>query len=155
MVLLIAHRGLISGPNNKENHPDTIEDAISLGYDAEIDLRYFDDYNELWLGHDNYQYEISLNWLKQFQNNLWIHAKSIQTLYYLSSINWNGNYFFHDTDKVTLTSNGFLWTYPNELLTPNSVMLMPEWHQDIHTFILKDKCYGICSDYVEILKHKI
>ena len=37
---LIAHRGNIDGPSDEQNSPDYIDNALSLGYDAEIDVRY-------------------------------------------------------------------------------------------------------------------
>ena len=37
---LIAHRGNIDGPSDDQNDPDYIDNALSLGYDAEICLLY-------------------------------------------------------------------------------------------------------------------
>lgn len=149
---LIAHRGNIDGPNSlKENHPDYIDEAIVKGYDVEIDIRYsvFDD--SFYLGHDESQYIITLYWLAQRMNNLWIHCKNIDTLYYFSSKTGGYNYFWHQEDDFTLTSKGYIWTYPGKSYTPNSIVVMPEW-KDLDWDQLKVMgCYGICSDYVSKL----
>ena len=59
-MILISHRGNISGENpEKENHPEYIDKAISLGYDVEIDV--WDDSGKIVLGHDVPQYEIDMN----------------------------------------------------------------------------------------------
>jgi glycerophosphoryl diester phosphodiesterase len=56
---LIAHRGNINGPNPlRENSIDYIEEAISEGFDVEIDLRVED--NQCYLGHDDPQYFVKL-----------------------------------------------------------------------------------------------
>ena len=56
--------------------------------------------------------------------------------------------FWHQNDDYTLTSQGLIWTYPKKLLYLNSICVLPElgYKGDIN------KCYGICSDYIE--RHK-
>ena len=58
------------------------------------------------------------------------------------------NFFFHDKDEVVLTSQGYLWHYPNNksILTNKSIAVMPE---KVDSWDL-DNCYGICSDYLNI-----
>jgi|TARA_B100000959_G_C14826137_1_gene559891 hypothetical protein len=51
--------------------------------------------------------------------------------------------FWHQKDDVTLTSKGYMWTYPGKLLTDNSITVLPEINNDI-----PKKCLGICSDYI-------
>ena len=34
--------------------------------------------------------------------------------------------FEHQEDDVTLTSEGYIWTYPNKQLTDNSIAVLPE-----------------------------
>ena len=54
---LIAHRGLMYGPNKEiENHPDTIEEAWANDFDCEIDIWRCD--GKWFLGHDFPQYEV-------------------------------------------------------------------------------------------------
>ena len=54
--------------------------------------------------------------------------------------------FFHQDDDVTLTSKGYIWTYPNNMTSKKSVIvsLGPERPSE--------ECFGICSDYVQKLK---
>ena len=78
-MVYVAHRGNINGKNNeRENHPDYINEAISLGYDVEVDARYID--GDWWLGHDEPQYRITKNWLKKRYDNVWVHCKNIEAL---------------------------------------------------------------------------
>ena len=59
---LISHRGNINGENIElENTPDYIDEAISLGYDVEIDI--WKDEDGFYLGHDEPTYPINLEWL--------------------------------------------------------------------------------------------
>ena len=138
----IAHRGNISGKQIElENKPSYVESAISQKYDVEIDVWLFND--KFMLGHDEPQYEISFSFFEKHQDKLWIHCKNLQALFALNKIK-HLNVFFHDKDDATLTSRGFIWTYPNKPLMPNSVCVLPELgiEGDIH------KCHGICSDYL-------
>lgn len=143
-MIYIAHRGLFDGPDKeKENHPEQIRLAISKGYDAEVDVWYKD---EKWfLGHDGPTYEIDDEFL--YTKGLWIHAKNIDAFYELSFRNLN--FFWHQEDDYTLTSKGFIWTYPGKSLSKLSICVMPEWKYDISNFDLK--CYGVCSDFVDLM----
>ena len=61
-MILISHRGNINTVNlERENTKSYIQEAIDLGYDVEIDVRYADD--KFWLGHDEPDYEVELEWL--------------------------------------------------------------------------------------------
>ena len=60
-------------------------------------------------------------------------------------------YFWHQEDDYTLTSNGFIWTYPGKVLTDNSVMVLPEWNNPTLEN-LDYNCHAICTDYVNKLK---
>lgn len=144
---LIAHRGNIDGPNpEKENSPEYIEQAINLGYDAEIDVWFVD--NKIWLGHDHPQYDLgqlySEGWnefLIKNSHKLWVHCKNIEALGKLFCYR-DLNVFWHDADAVVLTSKNFLWTFPNQQLLPKSICVMPE--KGINGDI--SSCFGICSD---------
>ena len=57
----------------------------------------------------------------------------------------NCHYYWHEDDKYTLTSKGYIWTYPgNKLINKEkSICVMPENNQkDIYN------CAGICSDNI-------
>jgi hypothetical protein len=147
---LIAHRGLTNGPNaNLENQPDQIMFALNQGYDCEIDLWILD--NQYYLGHDAPTYKIDCDFLEK--QGLWIHAKNIEALYVLG-VNNKLNFFWHQEDNFTLTSHGYIWTYPGNLLTKNSISVLPEW-QDPELKNLDLNCYGICSDYVLKIKENL
>lgn len=146
-MLLISHRGNIDGKNpNRENHPDYIEEALNLSFDVEVDVWYIDE--TLWLGHDEPQYEVSFQWLFDRAHQLWIHCKNHDALIYFSDLETSNradfNYFWHQTDDVTLTSHNFMWVYPGKQPFENSIAVMPEINDDD---ILQ--CVGICSDYIK------
>lgn len=152
-MILISHRGNITGPNpTHENNPSYLDKAISIGFDVEIDVWVIGD--KIMLGHDFPQYKIDLEWLKFRVDNLWLHCKNIEALIYFSkdytifgSNSMSFNFFWHETDKVTLTSKGAIWAYPGNQPISGSVAVMPELNNDD----LSD-CLGVCSDYV--LKYK-
>jgi hypothetical protein len=145
---LIAHRGLTKGPNKfLENQPQTIRSALDMGFDCEIDLWVFD--NRLYLGHDGPQYNVTNEFIAN--PNFWIHAKNLEALRWLTDTDFN--YFWHENDKFTLTSKGFIWAYPEQELTNKSIRLMPEWADPELTTIKKSVYYGVCSDYVEKIKN--
>ena len=150
---LIAHRGNINGPNlSEENSPTYIDYALKMDYDVEIDLRCED--HKFYLGHDQSQYQVSMSWLVERKDNLWIHCKDLDSLSILSNTPVNFNYFWHQDDDFTLTSQNYIWTYPGKSLTPRSIVVMPEWNIHLEQFvdILNYKCFGVCSDYVKKLK---
>jgi hypothetical protein len=147
---LIAHRGNINGADPlKENHPDYIDEAISKGYDVEVDVRYNLFESNFYLGHDEGQYEVTPYWLAQRMDHLWIHCKNIDALYHFCNNTGGYNYFWHQEDYFTLTSKGYIWTYPGQIYTPKSVVVMPEWNPETKFEDLKAlSCFGICTDRV-------
>jgi hypothetical protein len=143
----ISHRGNLTGKNEKsENSPHRIEYALSQGYDCEIDVYY----NDGWfLGHDEEEYEIDFNFLKQ--QGLWIHAKNLNALVRLYES--GTNYFWHQEDDFTLTSWGYIWAYPGKPLTSKSILVKPETHMEISE-IDSITVYGICSDIIELIRER-
>lgn len=135
----IAHRGNTVGPSLAyENSPELIYVALSMGFDAEIDVWYID--NQWYLGHNIPQYKIEALMLRD--NRLWCHAKNLGALSEMKRLNIP-NFFWHETDKFTLTSSGYIWTYPGGPLTSNSIAVIQDNSTDINMSI-----YGVCSDYV-------
>lgn len=144
-MILISHRGNINGKNESlENEPGYITSAISEGYDVEIDIWFKD--GKLFLGHDEPQYNIDLTWLHDRISELWVHCKNIEAAELLKKTNYGFNYFFHNTDDMVLTSNGYFWTYPGKILTKNSIAVLPE--QVNYTKEEINLSYGVCSDYI-------
>lgn len=149
---LIAHRGLIKGPNKLlENHPNQIISALAQGYDCEVDFWVIEHscHNRYYLGHDGPTYEVEWSFIEQ--PGLWIHAKNLQALYLLGAES-KLNFFWHQEDDFTLTSQRYIWTYPGKPLTPDSVMVMPEWEDQTLENARQQLCYGICSDFIGLLK---
>jgi len=144
-MILISHRGNIIGKKPQlENSPGYIDEAIAKGYDVEIDLwRVNDDW---LLGHDEPQYEIDLNWISKRSIKLWVHCKNVEALSYLiinKKESRNINYFWHESDTVTLTSLGYIWAFPGKQPIESSIAVMPELENDS-----LQRCIGVCSDYI-------
>jgi hypothetical protein len=145
---LISHRGNINGRiENYENHPDYIDDTIRLGYDVEVDIWVVN--GVLFLGHDEPQYGIDINWINERKKRLWIHCKNIQAIEfaYWFKDDENLNFFWHQEDILTLTSRGYIWAYPGKQPIKNSIAVMPEIYKDDIT-----DCIGVCSDYISNYK---
>lgn len=152
---LIAHRGLLNGPDKElENKESTINFALQQGVECEVDVWYV---NSNWyIGHDSPAYQTTVNFITQ--TGLWIHAKNFEAadqLRLLLDEFKHLNFFWHDHDQRTLTSQNYWWTYPDNLLGRNSIALMPEWsfeYTDMY-HCLSWNCAGICTDYINILRN--
>jgi hypothetical protein len=135
----IAHRGNLEGPKTElENMPAYIELALEV-CDVEIDLWVVE--GKFYLGHDEPTYAINSEWLDKYIDKLWIHCKNIEAVEKLFESDFN--FFWHETDTITLTNHGFIWAYPGKQPIKNSIAVMPERHNDDVS-----NCYGICTDYV-------
>jgi hypothetical protein len=147
-MILISHRGNVNGPNKeRENGLDYIDEAINAGYEVEIDL--WSREGKLYLGHDAPQYAVAVEWLENRLTKLWVHCKNIEALevaYWFKDMR-HLNYFWHETDTVTLTSQGFIWAYPGKQPIINSIAVMPELYEED-----TKHCIGICSDYINRYK---
>ena len=137
---LISHRGNVDGKYPQyENLPEYVDKALDLGYDVEVDVWYISE--SLFLGHDKAEYTITLDWLLDRSENLWIHCKNHEALEYLSETNLH--YFWHDSDDVTITSKGIIWSHPKIKPIKKSVAVLPELNDwDLNY------CLGVCSDSI-------
>lgn len=146
---LISHRGNISGINPlKENSIDYVEEAISEGFDVEIDLWVVD--GSFYLGHDDPKYYVPMSWLVKYKDVLWIHSKNMQALEEISTSSIDFNYFWHEQDRYTVTSKGIIWVLIGQFPCSNSVIVLPEAvSMYVEPTIYFDKCYGICSDVIQ------
>jgi len=142
-MILISHRGNLNGVSSRENRPGYIHNALVQDFDVEIDVWYVD--GNFWLGHDIPQYKIEENFLET--PKLWCHAKNIDALYKMTS-NSLIHSFWHQDDDVTLTSRGYLWTYPGKQLTEKSICVLPEFEDKKSKVILPKNVAGICSDFI-------
>ena len=115
-----------------------------MGYDVEIDLRIKD--NKLYLGHNEPQYLLDLDWFEKYHTKLWLHCKEIEVIEKLNQLDLRGtylNYFWHENDTLTITSKGYLWAYPGKQPINNSIAVLPELNGDDTS-----KSLGVCSDYI-------
>lgn len=137
---LIAHRGNTNGRNKREeNKPDYIKKALSQGFDVEVDVWLMDG---IYFGHDEPQYECDMDFLLNNHEKLWIHCKNLSALNSLSDF-FNLNVFWHEEDKFTLTSQGFIWTYPHNTICSKSVIVCSD-----SKYSKYQDCYGVCSDFL-------
>jgi len=143
---LISHRANLSGTKPEfENSPKYIQEALNFGLDVEIDVWFVK--NQLFLGHDEPQYEIDLDYLKN--EKFWCHAKNPDALRLM--LDNEIHCFWHDKDKFTLTSKGIPWCYPQNHINGGVVVF-----QDLTSFSSVSSSYseisknlhGICSDYI-------
>jgi hypothetical protein len=143
----ISHRGNLIGPYPElENRPDYIINALGSGVECECDVWWHE--VGWWLGHDGPQYSISSEFLTR--KGLWIHAKNTEALRRLGYFDINVNYFWHDKDDYTLTSQGYIWAYPGSEINKDTVCVMPE--NATYTTEQKMGALGICSDYIILEK---
>jgi len=145
---LISHRGNTSGPNpSRENHPDYLSEATNRGFEVEVDVWNID--KKWYLGHDNPAYEVDESF---FSDDMYLHCKNISAVERLSitKLNW----FWHESDKVALTSHGVLWCFPGVYLNNGIVVL-----SGAPTFDLVSRLPpfigGVCTDYPLLLENII
>ena len=148
---IISHRGNIKGPiKDRENRPSYIDAAIKLGLDVEVDLRYIS--NEFWLGHDEAEYKVDLNWIEKRKNNIWFHCKNIEAVLELCKYN-NFKYFCHSQDPYVVTSTNHIWCH-NLNNSINQKCIIPLITiEDIKNYKYSIP-YAICTDYVNNLFDK-
>jgi hypothetical protein len=141
-MILIAHRGNTNGPMESwENEPTYIDLAINKGFDVEVDVWYVD--GVLYLGHDKPQYGVDFRWFRDRLTKLWIHCKNMDAVIFFKTTQYDFNYFWHETDTITLTSTNYIWAYPGKQPIDKSIAVMPEINDD-----QLNLCIGICSDFI-------
>ena len=149
-MILISHRGNINRAiPERENDPKYIIEAISNGFEVEIDVWFVNE--KFKLGHDEPKYDFPHELLEHQAGKLWLHCKNLEAVSQFNILDSTGtflNYFWHQKDDVTLTSQGYIWAYPGKQPLKNSIAVLPEINDDDVS-----KCSGICSDIIE--KYKI
>ena len=135
-MIKIAHRGNLNGKSWLENNPKYLLDAINQGFDIETDIRYID--KKWYLGHDKPIYQVNISFIDFISHNSWFHCKNLEALYELDPTKYK--FFWHQDDDFTLTSNGYIWTYPNKQVTNKSIIV------DLNNTRSIVGAYGICSD---------
>ena len=135
---LISHRGNTKGRQKLlENHPNYIRNTIDQGFDVEVDVWITDN---IYFGHDDPCYKCSMNFLVSRADKLWIHCKNLRALEILNGIR-SLNIFWHQKDDYTLTSKGYIWTYPKKNVCGKSVIVTND-----ATKYSGERCYGLCAD---------
>lgn len=142
-MIKIAHRGNTDGrKENFENSPEYLQRAIYLGFDVECDVWAIN--NKIYFGHDKPFYKVDEYFINKIANDAWFHCKNIEALYLFSSKYKDTRYFWHQEDDYTLTSNGYIWTYPGKDITDKSIVVcLEKTNQDKYL-----GAYGLCSDYL-------
>lgn len=149
-MIFISHRGNLNGKiPSRENTKSYINEALSAGYHVEVDVWYID--NKWYLGHDKPTDNVDEDFLltRNATPSLWLHCKNVEALanltYYRNYVGFP-NFFTHDSDPYTLTSNGFIWAYPGKQLCNHSICVLPELASYSRDEI--SICCGVCSDYI-------
>lgn len=146
-MIIIAHRGLVSGPDpHLENQPQQITQLLQAGWHVEIDVRFSS--GAWYLGHDAPVHKVDVPFLTQ--PNLWIHVKDVAAANQIREVHDlypHLNFFWHESDARVLTSQGHWWTQPGHDLVSNSVAVMPEWHVNYVRTCLKWPCLAVCTDW--------
>ena len=135
---IISHRGNLDGRKpDCENNPTYIDQAISAGFDVEIDVWFVE--GEFFLGHDAPTYLIDSSWLVSRAASLWCHAKNMETIERMLMLE-DVVCFWHETDRMTLTSNRIPWLYPNNYVSTGVTVELGEPRKIPDVF-------GICTDH--------
>ena len=122
-MILISHRGNILGLKKQlENNPNYIDECVKKGYDVEVDVWSID--KQFYLGHDEPQYKIERSFYKIKSCGV---VKNIEAFYRM--IDDKIHCFFHDKDKVALTSRGYFWSAFENEMTSKSICVMPPIHK--------------------------
>jgi len=139
----IAHRGLVAGPNHKdENLISTITERCYQGHASEIDIWWH--HEGFWIGHDEPREPVD----KTFLNSefLWIHAKNPLAFYHLQKLSnekgWGLRIFYHTDEDYVLTTTGDTIIYPGLPDVDGWIYMMPEMGKVFPTTASR-----ICSDF--------
>ena len=146
--MFYAHRGNLEGRiAERENQPEYIDEAIAQGYGAEVDLWKVGD--RIYLGHDDGQYDIDLQWLQDRKQFLLVHTKNREALDFCLRNKLHA--FWHTDEDYVITTSGYTVGYPGKLsVGENFLLSVPErvWEiEEIGQYIT----FGVISDYVKTL----
>lgn len=149
-MILISHRGNINNVLPElENSPSYIDAAIARGYDVEIDVRLV--LGKIFLGHDNPDYEVSLDWLLNRKKFLWVHTKNFEALSFL--IDKDLRTFYHVREAHTIINNcNLIWSHNLSQADKKSIIPLIS-KADTDTFFEEDfsDVAGICSDFITLI----
>jgi hypothetical protein len=142
-MIQISHRGNINGAIPElENSPDYIIKAIDKGFDVEIDVWIKN--NIIYFGHAEPQYLISPELFYKVRDHAWFHCKNLDALNHFIKFYPTARFFWHQEDMFTLTSNNYIWTYPGNAVSENSIIVYLGQHKEVR---FSPEPFAICSDY--------
>jgi hypothetical protein len=139
-VKFIAHRGNWNGINPAlENTIDYMKFAYNdKRFDVECDVICHN--GKLYFGHDEPQELVDFEFIQS--SGVWTHAKNLEALELL--IRTDANYFWHQSDALTITRSSHLWCHPGVFPRVKSAIWL-----DLLGVPLPDDTsgiYGICGD---------
>jgi len=146
---LISHRGNIDGIiKEKENHPDYILNAIKkYNYDVEVDVRFIN--KKIYLGHDNPEWEIKIDFFTKLKNKLYLHCKNIEALLFFSIKKNKCFYHFLENHTPILNTN-LIWTHNLKETTKKSIIPLLN-KKEILKWKKYSNAFGFCSDYIKMI----
>jgi hypothetical protein len=152
-MIFISHRGNTNSINEDlENTQEYIDLAISKGYEVEIDVWNID--GNLFLGHDEPERPVALDWLRSRKDKLWIHTKNRPALEFFTSIKDGFKFFWHTVEPFILTSNCLIWAHDYEPIEDDSLCIVPllslEQVQDAEV----REWHAVCTDFPDQCKAK-
>jgi len=151
-MIFISHRGNLNKINKElENKQPYIDKAILEGFDVEIDV--WEKNGFLFLGHDEPETHVTIDWLIDRKNKLWIHCKNFSALDLC--LQKKLRCFFHEKERFTIISNNLIWAHDLEMANKNCIIPLLDLQQYLNWKPIE--VYGICSDFVGVIseKHKL
>jgi hypothetical protein len=152
-MIFISHRGNTDSiKKDLENTQKYIDLAISKGYEVEIDIWYVD--QNLFLGHDKPEKLVSLQWLEERKDKLWIHTKNRSALEYFTMQKNCFKFFWHTIEPYILTSNCLIWAHDYESINNEKICIIPLLSlEQVVEADVRD-WYAICTDFPDQCKEK-
>ena len=139
---IISHRGNLTGPSPElENTVASVEMAANF-FKVEIDIRKLN--GEYFLGHDEPERKVSLQWLNYYRDKLFLHCKNADA--YECDRLQDFHRFMHENEDTVTCSRGNVLKHPNFKPLPNSYNMMPE-NSEQETLQTVLKSSAVCTDY--------
>lgn len=150
-MIIISHRGNLDGPIvSKENCVESIDTAIGLGFNVEIDV--WSKNNKIYLGHDSPEYEITEKWLKERKDLLWIHCKNLEAAFELHK---KFRCFCSERDPFCFISKGYIWVNDLETMPLSNCVIPLLSIEEIQTYRFFNEAFAVCTDYPLKLKDNL
>lgn len=144
-IEFISHRGNINGVIfDEENSPFYVEQAIKKDFSVEVDIWKIK--SDLYFGHDFPRYLVSIEFLKKYEDRLYLHCKNHDAFEFLYESPFE--IFWHTDEDFCLTTKGNIWAKPNSCKLNNRIEVQLKYDENFDTKNL----LGICSDEIELYK---